>query len=37
MSMINNRFQGALCVKLGFHRHIRAIGGQLTGAIQEYV
>ncbi|KAJ6262023.1 hypothetical protein Dda_2825 [Drechslerella dactyloides] len=37
MSMINNRFQGALCVKLGLHRHLRAIGAHINTAVQEYV
>ncbi|EWC48641.1 hypothetical protein DRE_01863 [Drechslerella stenobrocha 248] len=37
MSMINNRFQGALCVKLGLHRHVRAMGSPINIAIQEYV
>ncbi|KAF3903015.1 hypothetical protein ABW20_dc0109555 [Dactylellina cionopaga] len=37
MSMINNRFQGALCVKLGLHRHLRAIGAHINIAVQEYV
>ncbi|KAF3918042.1 hypothetical protein ABW21_db0204670 [Orbilia brochopaga] len=37
MSMINNRFQGALCVKLGLHRHLRAIGVHINAAVQEYV
>lgn len=37
MSMINNRFQGALCVKLGLHRHLRAMGTHITAAVQDYV
>jgi len=37
MSMINNKFQGALCVLLGFHKHIRLMGGQLSAQITEYV
>ncbi|KAF3938076.1 hypothetical protein ABW19_dt0204318 [Dactylella cylindrospora] len=37
MSMINNRFQGAVCVKLGFHRHLRAMGAHINAAVVEYV
>ncbi|KAK6533348.1 Dicer-like protein 1 [Orbilia ellipsospora] len=37
MSMINNRFQGALCVKLGLHRHLRAMGAHINALVQEYV
>lgn len=29
MAMVSNKFLAALCVKLGFHRHIR-IGGALV-------
>ncbi|KAI9728236.1 MAG: Dicer-like protein 1 [Chrysothrix sp. TS-e1954] len=39
MAVVSNQFQGALCVKLGFHRHIRhdsaAIGRQITSYVQE--
>ncbi|KAF3189375.1 Dicer-like protein 1 [Orbilia oligospora] len=37
MSMINNRFQGALSVKLKFHTHLRAMGAHINSAVQEYV
>ncbi|KAK6512062.1 Dicer-like protein 1 [Arthrobotrys musiformis] len=37
MSMINNRFQGALSVKLKFHTHLRAMGVHINSAVQEYV
>ncbi|KAK6526764.1 Dicer-like protein 1 [Arthrobotrys megalospora] len=37
MSMINNRFQGALSVKLKFHTHLRAMGAHINAAVQEYV
>jgi len=37
MAMVSNRFLGALCVKLGFHRHLRYQHQQLEFQIREYV
>ena len=37
MAMVSNRFQGALCVRLGFHRHLRYLGDLIRVQIQEYV
>jgi endoribonuclease Dicer len=36
MCIVNNRFLGALCVKLGFHRHIRHHHSELQGQISDY-
>ena len=39
MAIVSNQFQGALCVKLGFHRHIRhesaSVGRRITSYVQE--
>ncbi|KAF2201242.1 dicer-like protein 1 [Delitschia confertaspora ATCC 74209] len=37
MPMVSNKFLGAVCVKLGFHAHIRHNHGVLGHAIHEYV
>jgi endoribonuclease Dicer len=37
MAMVSNKFLGALCVKIGFHRHMRHCHSQLDGQIREYV
>lgn len=37
MAMVSNKFLGALCVKLGFHRHLQTNQSQLLFAIQTYV
>jgi endoribonuclease Dicer len=37
MAMVSNKFLGALCVKLGFHRHLRYQHQQLEFQIREYV
>ena len=37
MAMVSNRFLGALCVKLGFHKHLRSNGSALEHQIREYV
>lgn len=37
MAMVSNKFLGALCVKLGFHRHLRYQNQQLEFQIREYV
>jgi len=37
MAMVSNKFLGALCVKLGFHRHLRYSDQQLEFPIREYV
>ena len=37
MAMVSNKFLGAVCVKLGFHRHLRANGSLIMFQIQEYV
>lgn len=36
MAMVSNRFLGAVCVELGFHRKIRRVGQHLDVAIREY-
>ncbi len=36
MAMVNNSFLGALCVKLGFQRHIRLTTPSLMSQIKEY-
>lgn len=35
--MVSNKFLGALCVRLGFHRHLKQSHAALVGQIQEYV
>ncbi|MCJ1312001.1 Dicer-like protein 1 [Agyrium rufum] len=37
MAMVSNKFLGALCVKLGFHKHLRANHSSLLHQITEYV
>ncbi|KAI9821879.1 MAG: Dicer-like protein 1 [Pycnora praestabilis] len=37
MAMVSNKFLGALCVKLGFHRHLRANGALVEFQVREYV
>lgn len=37
MAMVSNKFLGALCVKLGFHRHLRYNHAQLEFRIRDYV
>jgi endoribonuclease Dicer len=37
MAMVANKFLGALCVKLGFHRHLRCNHAQLQHQVMEYV
>jgi endoribonuclease Dicer len=37
MAMVANKFLGALCVKLGFHRHLRHNHSQLLHQVHEYV
>lgn len=37
MSMVSNRFFAALCVKLGFYRHLRYYGGITEYQLREYV
>jgi endoribonuclease Dicer len=37
MAMVANKFLGALCVKLGFHRHLRHNHSQLLHQVTEYV
>ncbi|KAJ4296914.1 Dicer-like protein 1 [Kalmusia sp. IMI 367209] len=35
--MVSNQFLGAVCVKLGFHQHIRQNNAMLTSQIYDYV
>lgn len=35
--MVSNKFLGAVCVKLGFHKHLRYNGALLEYQIREYV
>lgn len=37
MAMVSNRFLGALCVKLGFHRHLRCENDVILSSIRSYV
>jgi len=37
MAMVSNQFLGALCVALGFYRHLLQFNGQLQKQIQDYV
>lgn len=37
MAMVSNKFLGAVCVKIGFHQHIRQNSGILTAQINDYV
>lgn len=35
--MVSNRFLGAVCVKLGFHKHLRYNGALVEYQVREYV
>ncbi|KAI9826040.1 MAG: Dicer-like protein 1 [Thelocarpon impressellum] len=37
MAMVSNKFLGALCVKLGFHKHLRSNGAMVEYQVREYV
>jgi endoribonuclease Dicer len=37
MAMVSNRFLGALCVELGFHKHLLQMNGLVVKNITEYV
>lgn len=37
MAMVSNQFLGALCVALGFHRHLQVFHQQLQSQVTEYV
>ncbi len=37
MAMVSNKFLGAVCVKLGFHKHLRYNGALVEYQIREYV
>jgi endoribonuclease Dicer len=37
MAIVSNHFLGALCVKLGFHKHLRHNHSELTSSIRDYV
>ena len=37
MALVSNKFLGALCVKLGFHRHLRINSPSVMYHIQDYV
>ncbi|KAF9629681.1 Ribonuclease III [Lasiodiplodia theobromae] len=37
MAMVSNRFLGAVCVKLGFHKHLKYYHSQLEYQIRDYV
>lgn len=37
MALVSNKFLGALCVKLGFHKHLRINSPSLIKMIQDYV
>lgn len=37
MAMVANQFLGALCVHLGFHRHLLQFNGKIQSAISAYV
>jgi endoribonuclease Dicer len=37
MAMVSNKFLGALCVKLGFHKHLHLNSTALIHLVQEYV
>lgn len=36
MAMVSNKFLGALCVKLGFHRHLRQYHASLESQVRAY-
>ena len=37
MAMVSNRFLGALCVKLGFHKHLRCNSPPVALQIRDYI
>jgi endoribonuclease Dicer len=37
MAMVSNKFLGAVCVFVGFHKHIRQNSSIMTSQIDEYV
>lgn len=37
MAMVSNKFLGALCVKLGFHAHLRINTSSHYGLVTDYV
>ena len=37
MAMVSNKFQGALCVKLGFHRFLKHNSSTIEGAVRAFV
>lgn len=37
MAMVSNRFLGALCAKLGFHKHLRYNSSLIEFQIRDYV
>lgn len=37
MPMVSNKFLGAVCVKVGFHQHIRQNNAMLSSQIRDYV
>ena len=37
MAMVSNKFLGALCVKLKFHKHLQMNSSQILGSITDYV
>ena len=37
MAMVSNKFLGALCVKLKFHRHLQMNSSQILSSITDYV
>ena len=37
MAMVSNKFLGALCVKLKFHKHLQMNSSQILGGITDYV
>ena len=37
MAMVSNKFLGALCVRLKFHKHLRSHHNSLMFLISEYV
>jgi endoribonuclease Dicer len=37
MAMVSNKFLGAVCVRLGFHKHMRHLNSMLMFQISEYV
>lgn len=37
MAIVSNKFLGALCIKLGFHKHIRLNSSAIESRIRAYV